>query len=358
MAFPAKPDRWPDLSSIDDAEANGRDARAALLKVNAEMFVAAPARDREIIETFETLALGFLPAADHATLAEIARILAPCEDTPASVLDHLSRHSPEAREIVLKSAARLPVSCSDTCLGTQDGRLRLAACSAVDPIAVERLLALHEPDVEDHLAANPAFAATEPAFGDLVRRAQDRASLAAILLSRADLPLADEAALYLAATREHRARIRAKVESALPHRRARLSFMLTEHDVAALFAAARHGDVCRFEEMLTGAFGLPAGTEWRILQAGRYELLALALRALGLCDKEATRIFLTLHPVLCRPLSTVKELVRVVRDVPSAVALALVEAILGVQALSGREGRPRLSAEGDAVVYRPAGTSV
>ncbi|RDI58679.1 hypothetical protein [Microvirga subterranea] len=358
MAFPAKPDRWPDLSSIDDTEANGRDARASLLKVNAEMFVAAPARDREIIETFETLALGFLPAVDRASLAEIARILAPCEDTPDSVLDHLSRHSPEAREIVLKSAARLPVSCSDTCLGTPEGRLRLASCSALDRIIVERLLALREADVEDHLAANPAFVPTEPAFADLVRRAQDRAPLAAILLSRTDLSLADEAALYLAASREHRARIRAKIESALPHRRARLAFMLTEHDVAAFFAAARHGDVGQFEAMLTGALGFPAAAEWRILQAGRYELLALALRALGLCDKEATRIFLTLHPVLCRPLSTVKELVRTVRDVPSAVALALVEAILGVQALSGRSGPPCLSEDGDVIVYRPASASV
>ena len=42
---------WSDLSDL-----NGADACAALLKVNAEMFVAAPARDRESIETFEALA--------------------------------------------------------------------------------------------------------------------------------------------------------------------------------------------------------------------------------------------------------------------------------------------------------------
>lgn len=353
MASPAKPDRWPDLSSIDDTEANSRDARAALLRVNAEMFVAAPARDREIIETFETLALGFLPAADRATLVEIARILAPCEDTPASILDHLSQHSPEARDIVLKSAARLAVSCNDTCLGTHEGRLQLACRSDLERITVERLIALHEDEVDAVLAGNPALAPAEPFFGILVRRAQERPSLAAILLARTDLPLADEASLYLAATREHRARIRSKIEAALPHQRTRLSFMLTEHDVTELFVAARQGDVCQFEEMLTAAFGFPQATEWCVLQKGRYELLALALRALGLCDKEATRIFLTLHPVLCRPLSTVKELVRVVREAPGPVALALVEAILGVHALSGRSERPRLSADGDFIAYRP-----
>jgi hypothetical protein len=353
MAFPGKPDRWPDLSSIDDAEASSQDARAALLKVNAEMFVAAPARDREIIETFETLALGFLPAVDHAVLIEIARILAPCDDTPAAILDFLSQHSPEARGIVLKSAAHLPVACNDTGLGTRDGRLQLASRPTLDRITAERLLALHEDDVDDRLAGNPAFVPTEPSFTDLVRRAQSRPPLAAILFARADLPLADEAMLYLTAPRERRTRIRTKVAGAVAHQRVRLSFMLTEHHVAELFVAARHGDVRQFEEMLTAAFAFPRTTEWRCLQADRRELLALALRALGLCDKEATRIFLTLHPVLCRPLSAVKELVRVVREVPGPVALALVEAILGVQALSGRRGRPLLSEDRSDIAYCP-----
>jgi hypothetical protein len=91
--------------------------------------------------------------------------------------------------------------------------------------------------------------------------------------------------------------------------------------------------------LMSTAFGFPASTDWRILQIGRHVLLALALKALGLTDKEAARIFLTVHPALACPLSSIKELVRVVRDTPSPVALALVEAILDVRALSVRATR-------------------
>lgn len=354
MASLAKPERWPDLSGLDDAETSGTDARAALLKVNAEMFASAPARDREIIETFETLALGFLPTADHATLVEIARILAPCEDTPASILDHLSQHSPETRDIVLKSAARLPVTCNDKFLGTHEGRLQLASRATLDPVMVERLLVLHESDVEEVLAANPALVPAAPFFDDLVRRAQDRPSLARLLLARTDLLLADEAALYLSATPERRARIRDRIAASAALRRTKLSFTLTEQDVGEFFAASRQGDVRQLETMMSAVFSFPPATQWRCLQVGRHELLALALTAMGMCEKEATRIFLTLHPALCWPLSAVKALVRVVRDVPGPVALVLVEAILGAPALSERRSWRRGLEGEDAIAYRPA----
>jgi hypothetical protein len=345
MASPARPDRWPDLSGLGSQD---RDGAAALLKVNAEMFVSAPARDREIIETFETLALGFLPMVSRACLVEIARILAPCEDTPASVLDQLSRQSPEAREIVLARAARLPSPINDKLLATSAGRLQIAGRRDLDATMVDRLLAPHEPEVEDRLAANPDLAPAEPVFAALIRRAKDRPSLAHILLQRSDLILENEAALYLSATRERKARIRDRMATAAAAQRVTLSFRLTEHDVCEFFDAARQGDARRLELLMNAAFGFPAATDWRCLQIGRHELLALALKALGLVEKEATRIFLTLHPALSYPLSAVKDLVRTVRDVPSSVALALVEAILGVEALSGRRTANE-DAERDAV---------
>ncbi|HZH53240.1 MAG TPA: hypothetical protein VEZ16_15315 [Microvirga sp.] len=335
MAFPARPDHWQDLSDLGAPGDDGIDAGAALLRVNAEMFVNAPARDREIIETFETLALGFLPMVDRATLVDIARILAPCEDTPATVLDHLSRHSPEARRIVLERSARLPSLLDRDLLGTRAGRLQLAARSALDSSLVERLLVLREREVEDVLAANPTLAPYEPPFAEIVRRAQDRPALAAILLSRTDLTLEHEAALYLLAPRERRMRIKDGIAAGMESQRVQLIFRLTEHDLCELLTASREGDVQRLEALMSAAFGFPAATEWRCLQIGRHELLALALKALGLADRDAARIFLSLHPALSHSLSAVKELVRAVRDVPSPVALVLVESILGAKALSG-----------------------
>jgi hypothetical protein len=309
--------------------------RAALLKVNAEMFVAAPARDRESIETFETLMLGFLPRADSATLLELARILAPCADAPASVLDYLARHSPEARSMVLRDAARRPSRASRRQLATPAGRLQLAVLPDLDPATIRNLLLLGEDTVEERLAANPAVVPDSPCFRELLRRARHRSTLARILLDRSDLPAQEEVSLYLAAGPERRAAIRDRVAGMLAQRRISLACVLTEEDVAELSAVSRRGDVERLESLLTTLLCFPVSTEWRMLEIGRHRLLALALKALGMDRMSAMRIFLSLHPALSYPLSSIKELAREVGCVSSPVALALVEAILGVTALSG-----------------------
>jgi hypothetical protein len=335
MASSANPDLWSDLSGFGSSDGSNADARAALLKVNAEMFVAAAARDRESIETFEALVLGFLPKTDPATLLDLARILAPCPDTPTSVLDYLAQHSPEAREILHHHAARLPPAFGSKQLATPEGRLSLASRTDLDPTTIQKLLALRESAVEDALASNPAFAPDTAPFTDLVRRARHRPTLAAILLERADLPTAGQASLYLAADAERRKAIRERVAVSLAHRRVTLSFTLTEQDLAELLAAGFKGDDRRLEGLLTSLFGFPASTEWRVLEIGRHRLLALALKVLGVTHKDAIRLFLTLHPALSYPLSVTKALVREMRDVSSPVALALIESVLDVRTFSG-----------------------
>jgi hypothetical protein len=335
MASSANPDLWSDLSGFGSSDGSNADARAALLKVNAEMFVAAAARDRESIETFEALVLGFLPKTDPATLLDLALILAPCPDTPTSVLDYLAQHSPEAREILHHHAARLPPAFGSRQLATPEGRLSLASRTDLDPTTIQKLLALRESAVEDALASNPAFAPDTAPFTDLVRRARHRPTLAAILLERADLPTAGQASLYLAADAERRKAIRERVAVSLAHRRVTLSFTLTEQDLAELLAAGFKGDDRRLEGLLTSLFGCPASTEWRVLEIGRHRLLALALKVLGVKHKDAIRLFLTLHPALSYPLSVTKALVREMRDVSSPVALALIESVLDVRTFSG-----------------------
>jgi hypothetical protein len=335
MASSANPDLWLDLSGFGSSDGSNSDARAALLKVNAEMFVAAAARDRESIETFETLVLGFLPKTDPATLLDLARILAPCPDTPASVLDYLAQHSPDARDILRHHAARLPPVFGSRQLATPQGRLSLASRTDLDQTTIQKLLALRESAVEDALASNPALAPDTAPFTDLLRRARHRPTLAAILLERADLSTTGQASLYLAADGERRKAIRERVAVSLAHRRVTLSFTLTEQDLAELLAAGFKGDDRRLEGLLTSLFGFPASTEWRVLEFGRHRLLALALKVLGVTPKDAIRLFLTLHPALSYPLSVIKALLREMRDVPSPVALALIESVLDVRTLSG-----------------------
>ena len=335
MASSANPDLWSDLSAFGSPDGSNSDARAALLKVNAEMFVAAAARDRESIDTFETLVLGFLPKTDPATLLDLARILATCPDTPASVLDYLAQHSPDARDILRHHAARLPPVFGSRQLATPQGRLSLARRTDLDQTTIQKLLALRESAVEDALASNPALAPDTAPFTDLLRRARHRPTLAALLLERADLPTAGQASLYLAADGERHKAIRERVAASLAHRRVTLSFTLTEQDLAELLAAGFKGDDRRLEGLLTSLFGFPASTEWRVLEIGRHRLLALALKVLGVTHKDAIRLFLTLHPALSYPLSVIKALLREMRDVPSPVALALIESVLDVRTLSG-----------------------
>ena len=339
MASSANPDLWSDLSGMGSSGVNDSDARAALLKVNADMFVAAPARDRDSIETFEALMMGLLPRAEHNTLIDLARILAPCEDTPGSILDYLVRHTPEAREIVQRHPARKPRPNPPSLLATPDGRLKLASQPDLDSGTIERLLVLHESAVEDALAANPTLPQATANFEELLRRARRRPALACVFLERADLAAADAASLYLAADDRRRQHIREQLASSLAHRRATLSFQLTERDLAGLLEAGEDGSVGRLEALLTAIFGFPAATEWRALEIGRHRLLALAFGALGLARTDAIQILLTLHPALAYPLCAIKELVREMRDVPGPVALALVEAILGARALSGESER-------------------
>lgn len=328
MTPAANPGLWSDLSDL-----RGADACAALLKVNAEMFVAAPARDRDSIETFEALALGFLPKADPTTLREIARILAPCRDTPPSVLAYLTRGAMDSGGGAHRQAPSLR-SHEARCLATPEGRAHLASRPDLDATSLEQLLVLREEASEEHLAANPVLSSMPAACHQLVRRAVERPALARILLQRNDLSVLQEACLYLAASNEQRRAVRQDILQHVP-RIAASSVTLPEHDIAALIEAAGDRDLAAFERRLTEAFGFPAGVDWRILQIGRHTLLPLALKALGVPRREAARIFLSLHPSLSYPLSAIRALMREMRDVPGPVALTLVEAILGAKAIAG-----------------------
>ena len=329
----AGPDLWSSALRSHDA-----DSRAALLRLQADMFVNARVRDRETIRSFEAMTLGFMSRVDGPTLAAVARLVASCPDTPEAVLIALTQCSSETRAIVAAQAPHLPAETIDLLLGPADGRAILAARPDLDARTVERLLVLTEEAVDLVLAANPAVSPEHPAFAVLMERAQDRAPLARVLLARQDLTLADEARLYLQAHPERRAEIRHRLAaSALFQRPSPLRLRGTEAD--GLVALAQEGDIAAFERALTAALGLPRETEWRLLEANRADLLALALAGLGLDEDDAIRVFLSLHPAIAHSVGTVFALARVMRQVARPTALAIVEAVLGVLIAGERPGR-------------------
>jgi hypothetical protein len=342
---------WPDLWDIALAERAPADARASLLVMHAEMFANAPVRDREAIASFEAIALGFLPLVELPALLAIARLLAPCPDTPDAVLAFLTRCAPETGRLVVALAPRLPETVIDLLLGTAESRVSLAVRPDLDPRTLDRLLAVHEGAVDEALARNPGLSPTLPAFELLVDRGRRNLSLARALLKRADLATADAAALYLAADSETRSRIRERVAASAVFQRAHLPLRPSRGDIERCLARAAQGDVGGFEALLSARLGLPDATAWSIVEPGRQDLLALGLLASGFSEDDATRVFLTLHPALSHSVRSVFALVRTMREVGRPVALALVEAILGTEASVERSGRhqPAMSASGTPV---------
>jgi hypothetical protein len=303
------------------------DARVRLFGLHVELFVNAPSRDRATIRSFEALALGFMPRLDAATLARIACMLAPCEDTPATVLAYLSQRSAETRGAVLDLAPALPPLVADLLIGS--GRAAdLAARAGLDAWTQERLLVMDDPAVDDRLAANLHVALADTALQRLIERAMARNTLAKALLVRPDLSLADEAALYLAANPARRMLIRDRIEASAAFQRRTLT-RLPRPETDALVAQAAEGDLAAFEAGLSRAFGFAGDVSWRLLRPDRQDLLALALAALAVEEPAAMRIFLTLHPVIAHPVRSVFALAETFRSVAQATALVLVEAILG-----------------------------
>jgi hypothetical protein len=349
------PSAWPDFWSLARNERESVDSRAELLRIHAELFAHAPARDRDTIRAFEAIALGFLPRIDHKTLTAIARLVAPCPDTPDTILADLIQRSPETRSIVLQEAPVLPPSVVSLLLGLPGSAALLARRADLESRTVERLLTLHDDAVDEALAANSSIALASPVLAILRRRAQQRPLVARALLARGDLTLADEASLYLFAGEERRAHVRHRVAASALFQRPHLPFRLSDKRVEALLSTALLGDVEAFEAQLTAAFRLPLSTGWRLLGQGRSELLALALRALGVEEEDATRIFLTLHPSLSHSVKIVFSLVRIARTTARPTALALVEAILGESISIERSGRhqPLLDASGTPARIAP-----
>ena len=84
---------WPDLArlakqwSTDDAE-----FRAALLRLQVDLFLAAPSRNPAAIAMFETLACGILPLVPSEIARLVGERLAHHPDVPPSVLQALAAH--------------------------------------------------------------------------------------------------------------------------------------------------------------------------------------------------------------------------------------------------------------------------
>lgn len=294
----ARPDSGP--SPNPNAAQEHADLAAVLLRVQADLFAAAPIRDKATIAAFETLALALLPKADRDTVAYVAAQVRDLPETPAAVLSLL----------VADSAVELPHS------GSAD---------------TTRALAGDDPAVDLAIARDHARALGPQAWSTLIRRAARRRDLAQALLERPDIPALHAAALYRDASPEQRAVIRAELGclAGLQAQKARM-VRPTQEATARLVSAAHESDEAAFGALLASGLGLPTPPLWRFSDPQRHDFLALALLALGTGEEACIRIFLRLdHDLACNT-RAVFHLVELVRRTPRSVACLIIEAVYDV----------------------------
>ncbi|MGX7709059.1 DUF2336 domain-containing protein [Methylobacterium sp. Gmos1] len=320
-------DAPPDLSGLLDLARDRRlDMKPVLLRVQTDLFRAAPVRDVATIRAFESLACGLIPTVDSATAEIVAQKLAPLPDTPQSVLTLLAAHGGGARDAVLALSPVLSTALLDAAGNGPELDAVIALRQDLGRALVDDLSQRDEPDVDLALARNATAPLAGPALERLVERARRRPELAALLVARDDLPAVDLAPLYLKADAARRAAIRDGVaaRAALrPQGRAG-----TRAAVAALTAFAARGEPERFEVALGEALGMP-GAGLRASEPERRDLLALALRAADLAEEEAVVMFRHLDPAIARSAEAASGLTDLFRTMDAATARDLVASILG-----------------------------
>ena len=160
----------------------------------------------------------------------------------------------------------------------------------------------------------------------LVGRARTRPDLAQALLARPDLAPGDLGPLFLYSDEELREAIGRAVGSRAALRPAP---PLPREAGAILTGFSGRKDVAGFVGALSDMLGLQrnflAGTPD---PSRRYDLLTLALRAVGLHEEEAVYVFLTLNETVARSVDRVYDLVKLFRTIPRGAARDLLCAVL------------------------------
>lgn len=313
-------DALPDLSGLLDlSRIEQLDLKPVILRVQTDLYLRAPRRDRAVRETFASLACGLIPTVDQETLRIVAEKLGNHPETPPAVMEALAaRGSLAPRATEVDKAEDAPLSAMLTA--------RLAALPSLRREAIEDLSRDGRPEVDLALVLNREIALGGEPLRRLVGRARRDADLARVILARPDLAPADLAPLYLHANTAKREAIAHAVEATAGLRPCP---PVPRGLGAALTALSTDRDVPAFVGTLAASLGLSADfvTEADEPDA-RYDLLTLAMRAAGLHEDEAVYVFLTLNQGVARSAQRVSALVAVFRSLSRAAARDLLAALL------------------------------
>ncbi|WP_430911013.1 DUF2336 domain-containing protein [Methylobacterium sp. sgz302541] len=325
--MPSSAEDAPDLSGlIELSRVEHLDLKPVILRVRTDLFLQGAPRDRDGIAAFEALACGLIPTVDDETALVVARKLAPATATPEAVLASLAERGGAVRDTVVALAPAL----TDTLLtaAAKDGtsfEAALAARADLDRTRQGALSASGGAAVDLALARNTGLSLRADVVGRLVARARTAPELAAALLGRTDLAAADLAPLFLQAGEAQRSAIAQAVEAVAALR----PCPPAPREIGAILTGlSGKRDVPGFVSVLAEALGLPGSFLQAVTDASaRYELLTLALRAVGLHEEEAVYVFLTLNEAVARSADRVFALVRLFRTTTRPAARDLLSAI-------------------------------
>jgi hypothetical protein len=245
-----------------------------VLRVQADLFASARGHQPATIRDFETLALALIPKVDQDTATYVHACLAALPSTPPRVLAAL------------------------------EARIARGSAPALDG---------------------------SPLQAQVDRARLDR-NLARELLATGDLPALEAARLYVHADHAQREDIRSTLAGAgMAGRRPMRLRRPPQEAVAELIAAAGKADAPAFGSHLARCLDVASAPEWRFHESERQDFLALAVSAIGLCEEDAIRIFLTLVPEIARSVEAVFNLVEIFRRTPRSVSAMILEAALDLQ---------------------------
>lgn len=311
------------------------------------MFSLRPYHAAAEVAQFEEMASGLADHADPRACAEAARVLVDHPCAPTSLLEKLSRLSPEAAVVVF--ASNRPISparlAAAAAWGAPDIAAAVATRADLDAPLVAALAARVEREVVLALARNMSAPLTRAEVKALIARAREDAELAEALLPRAEGE--DGAPLYLHAGTSLRMQMVAEAmrrDLALgPRPTLRL---LDEDAFDACLAAAARRDRDQVAAILGEALGVRADAARRLLGDASGEAVALTLAALGLDDNRRDLLLMFLMPGDGASVAPYERLARFAAAAPPRTARRMIEAIVG--RAPGAPAAPDLRRSGDA----------
>lgn len=318
----------PDLSGLIELSRDPHlDLKPVILRVQTDLFLTAPVRDRAALEAFASLAGGLIPTVDDETAEIVARKLSPFAETPELILVRLAARGGAIRDIVLTHAPGLTGPVIEAALidGSEIGPA-IAARPDLSGAVVAELSARGLADIDRALADNRSISLRGEALARLVARGRRSADLARALLARTDLFPGDLGALFLHADDWQRSAIRDAVAVTAALRPAPPA----QREIGAILTGfSGRGGVAGLIAALGDALGLPTGYLGAVPDPSlRYDLLTLSLRAAGLREEDAVFIFLTLNATVARSVERVFALTALFRATTRPVARDLLSAIL------------------------------